>query len=235
MSGVPLAAGAAAARVATGAAAARASLAAVRGGGEPGPDRPLVLLLHGYGSSEHDLAALGPLLPDDVAWAAVRAPLALGGGAHAWFPIGVPGSPDPAPVEAATAALRAWVEHEVDAAVPVVPLGFSQGGLMATQLLRAEPERYSAAVVLAGFVLAGSVPGDAVLAERRPPVLWVRGDADRVIAADAVARTEAWLPGHSTLRRVVHPGLGHGVSPAVVDDVVGFLADHRPAGAHAGV
>jgi pimeloyl-ACP methyl ester carboxylesterase len=41
----------------------------------------------------------------------------------------------------------------------VAAVGFSQGGLMATQLLRTRPERVAAIVVLSGFVQAAPPPG----------------------------------------------------------------------------
>ena len=50
----------------------------------PTPPRPLVVLLHGRGSHEREILALAPHLPDGAAYAAVRAPIAEGGG-YAWF------------------------------------------------------------------------------------------------------------------------------------------------------
>ncbi|HEY3436549.1 MAG TPA: phospholipase [Actinotalea sp.] len=195
----------------------------VRGGRAAAPGRPLLLLLHGYGSNEQDLAGLGASLPG-WSWASVRAPLTLGRGAYAWFPVTTPGSPDPSGVGAGTQALLAWVDATVEPGRPVVPIGFSQGGVMASQLLRAAPERVPTAAILAGFVLPGEQPGDAVLAAARPPVFYGRGDADRVIAGDAVARTDAWLPGISTPDSHVYPGLGHGISAAMLEDLASFLA-----------
>ena len=39
--------------------------------------RPLLVLLHGYGSNEQDLFGLRPYLPDAFVVASVRAPLSL--------------------------------------------------------------------------------------------------------------------------------------------------------------
>ena len=52
--------------------------------GPSDPDAPLVVLLHGRGSNETDTIALADHLPDGLAYAAVRAPIAEGGG-YAWF------------------------------------------------------------------------------------------------------------------------------------------------------
>lgn len=197
-----------------------------------GPDgatpRAAVLLLHGFGSNERDLAGLVPALQLELPWASLRAPLPAGPGA-AWFQITTPGSPDAEPVEAATAAIWAWVDEHLDAATRVVPIGFSQGGLMATQLLRTRPERVLAPVVLGGFVLGAPQPADDVLAATRPAVFWGRGAEDRVIAAHAVTRTADWLPRHASLVERLYPGLAHSISADEIADVREFLsAQLRP-------
>ena len=199
--------------------------AAVLRGGAAAAGAPLVLLLHGFGSSERDLPGIMQHLPEGLAWASLRAPLALGNGGNAWVPITVPGRPDPAMVTESTAAVLDWLDEHVAETTPVIPLGFSQGGLMATQLLRNRPDRFAAAVVLAGFTLDGGQPGDGGLAAARPPLFYGRGDADPVIAADAVARTIAWLPEHVTLTQRTYDGLGHGISAEELADVAAFLVD----------
>jgi len=189
----------------------------------PAETRRVVVMLHGYGSNEADLASLAPALPRDLAWASLRAPIALAPGSYSWFPITVPGNPQPKPVLAATDTISAWIDETIPAGTDIVALGFSQGGLMASQLLRAVPRRVQAAVILGGFVLSSPLPGDDALATERPPVFSGRGESDTVIAADAVARAQAWLPGHSTLTERVYPGLGHGIDATELADVVAFL------------
>jgi phospholipase/carboxylesterase len=186
----------------------------------------VVLLLHGYGANEHDLTGLVPELALELPWASLRAPLEMGNGGAAWFAITAPGDPAPEPIAAATDALWAWVDEFVPATTRIVPIGFSQGGFMATQLLRTRPGRVLAPVVLAGFVLGTEQPADELLAIDRPAVFWGRGDADGVITPDAVDRTAAFLPDHSTLTQRMYPGLGHGISAQEIADVRAFLADH---------
>ncbi|MGY4858604.1 alpha/beta hydrolase [Cryobacterium sp. AP23] len=191
---------------------------------------PVVLLLHGYGSNENDLAGLVPALGLSLPWASLRAPLELGNGGAAWFTITTPGNPDAEPVARATDAIWAWVDAHVASTTPVIPIGFSQGGLMASQLLRTRPERVLAPIVLGGFVLGAAQPGDATLAESRPPVFWGRGSEDRVIGEPAISRTSAFLPTHSTLVERMYPGLAHGINAAEIDDVRSFLTLNAGAG-----
>ncbi|WP_160141125.1 MULTISPECIES: alpha/beta hydrolase [Cryobacterium] len=191
----------------------------------------VALLLHGFGSNERDLTGLIPALCLRLPWASLRAPVELGSGGAAWFTITTPGSPEPQPVADATDAIWAWVDTHVDARTRVIPIGFSQGGLMASQLLRTRPERILATVVLGGFVLGAAQPGDGILAAILPPVFWGRGALDRVIAEPAIARTTAYLPRHSSLVERVYPGLAHGIDGAEIGDVREFLTTHVGGGA----
>lgn len=192
-----------------------------------GPDdAPLVLLLHGYGSHEQDLPSLMPHLPDGLASAAVRAPLTLGPGAYAWVPIGVPGRPDETVAEASTQALLSWLDEFVPAERQIVLLGFSQGGLMVSQLLRHRPDRFVAGLVLSGFVLDAVLPGDHALQAKKVPVFFGHGDADLVIAHDATARASTWLASHTALTEKSYPGLVHAISADELADINEFLTAH---------
>jgi phospholipase/carboxylesterase len=185
----------------------------------------VAVFLHGYGSNERDLVALASGLPEEMPWASLRAPLPVGPDGFAWFRITEPGNPDPAAVEAATDAIWSWVDAALPTKSRVVPIGFSQGGLMASQLLRTAPERVLAPVILGGFVQAGVQPADQQLRDSRPVVFSGRGAEDRVIAEAAVARTDAWLPQYTTPTSRLYPGLGHGIDARVLADVGEFLAE----------
>jgi phospholipase/carboxylesterase len=185
-------------------------------------ERPLLLLLHGYGSHEGDLFGFAPYLPLSPVLASVRAPLPEGPG-FAWFPLSgqVTLAQLSDSVDAATDALVEWIG--TTGATKVGVLGFSQGGAMGLQLMRAAPELVDFVVSIAGFVLPGDRPGDAQLRETRPPVFWGRGTLDSVIPRDAVAYTQSWLPEHATLDERIYEGLAHSVSETELRDVVAFL------------
>ncbi|WP_062073185.1 alpha/beta hydrolase [Demequina sediminicola] len=183
---------------------------------------PVLVLLHGYGSHEQDLPGITAWLPRHLPWISFRAPLPMPGGGAAWFPLSLPDEPAQGPVDMATSQLWEWLDAEVPER-PLVPLGFSQGGLMATQLLRTRPERIAATVMLAGFVTEdGSMP-DETLAQHQPEVFWGRGDRDSVIWLEAVHRTDAWLntSTRATIRN--YPNLGHAVNESELQDVAEFL------------
>ncbi|WP_437773701.1 alpha/beta hydrolase [Arthrobacter sp. KNU40] len=184
----------------------------------------VALFLHGFGSNEHDLGPLAPALGLNLPWASLRAPLELGNGGAAWFSIITPGNPEAGAVEKATESIWAWVDANVEPGSLIVPIGFSQGGLMVSQLLRTRPERVLAPVVLGGFVLGAPQPGDETLRTGRPTLFWGRGSEDRVIAPMAITRSNEYLPQHTSLIERVYPGLAHGINAPMLDDVRDFLA-----------
>jgi phospholipase/carboxylesterase len=193
--------------------------------------RPLVLVMHGMGSHERDLAGLFGFLPADAVYASLRAPLVspqpiVNG--FEWFPIGVPGDPGADVLEPAAAAVLAWldrVEAAHGAPRAVAAMGFSQGGAMSIQLLRTAPERVSVGVNLSGFAASAPFPGDAVLADTRPPLFWGFDRADPIIAPSAIVRTAEFVPGHFTATVREYPGIAHSISGEELADVAAFLAE----------
>ena len=187
--------------------------------------RPLLVLLHGYGSHEGDLFSLAPGLPLDPVIAAVRAPLLAGPG-HAWFTLGpdIPIEEQGGAVDESAAAVLEWLDTTESTSIGL--LGFSQGGAVALQLLRLQSERFRYALALAGFVVGAEHPGDAALAAVRPPVFYGRGTIDDRIPASTVALTESWLPQHTTPTIRIYEGLGHGISNAELKDVNAFISAH---------
>jgi phospholipase/carboxylesterase len=187
--------------------------------------RPLLVLLHGYGSHEGDLFQLSPRLPLGSTIASVRAPVAESGG-WAWFSFADRGVAQPRDdeVEQSTSAVLDWLDTLDYQSVSL--LGFSQGAVVALQAMRAQPERFRSITALSGFVADGNSDNDDKLAELRPPVFWGRGTLDQVIPASAVERTAQWLPAHSDATIRIYENMAHSVSSDELTDVTAFLRDH---------
>lgn len=187
--------------------------------------RPLLVLLHGYGSHEGDLFGLSPRLPLGPVIASLRAPLPENGG-NAWFTLmnSERGNPPAENVDAAATAVLDWLDTQEYTSVGL--LGFSQGAAVSLQMLRHAPARFAATVALSGFLAGGGHPGDAELAELRPPVFVGRGTADTIITEAAVARTEEWLPVHTDSTYRIYEDLAHSISAEELTEVSAFLATH---------
>jgi phospholipase/carboxylesterase len=106
---------------------------------------------------------------------------------------------------------------------------------MALQLMRSAPARFDYGVQLAGFVVDDAQPGDQVLAHRRPPFFWGRGELDAVIPGQAIVRTRSWMAAHTSSQEVVYPQMGHDVAGREVTDVVSFVARMLPARSRRGI
>ncbi len=110
-----------------------------------GPAQQLVLLFHGYGADEHDMAPLGRRLAaefENACVVSVRSPQACEAGAgYQWFP--VRGIDEHRRAERVAQALPQFVDtvrhwqHETSTSVAQTALvGFSQGGIMALESTR---------------------------------------------------------------------------------------------------
>ena len=190
-----------------------------------GGGAPLVVLLHGRGANESDIAGLADELPGGLAYAAVRAPIAEGGG-YAWFANRGIGRP----VAESLAATMAWFRQWLDEAAPtgerrpVVLVGFSGGAAFAGGLILDDPARYAGAAVL-----YGTLPFDAGVPTTPGrlsgvPILVAQGEADTVIPRELLDRTWSYL--HSDAGAVVtgiRAAGGHGIAPEVLDGLRTWL------------
>lgn len=207
-----------------------AQLAAIASKNWPEPSashsQPVAVFLHGYGADEQDLASLSALLPQDMAWASVRAPLALPWGGHAWFNLSDANNPDASEVAAATSLLWDWLDQMLPPHTPIVPIGFSQGGMIAIELLTGRPEQIGPLVFLSSYVIPSTRQAQPPTFPIRPQVFWGRGDQDPLFTPDTISQTHTWLHTHADVTEVTYPGLGHGISQEEVEDIRSFLARH---------
>jgi phospholipase/carboxylesterase len=191
--------------------------------GSTDPGAPLVVLLHGRGSDEEQIAGLAGHLPPELSYAAVRAPIAEGGG-YAWFANRGIGRPVAESLAETMAWFRTWLDAE-HAARPVLLVGFSGGAAFAGGLLLADPRRWAGAAIL-----LGTLPFDAGLPVEDGrlggvPGLVAQGDADTVIPRELLDRTWSYLHDSSGAVLTAHrdPG-GHGISAETLAVLSGWLA-----------
>jgi phospholipase/carboxylesterase len=190
-------------------------------------DAPLVVLLHGRGSNEQEILTLADHLPAGLAYAAVRAPIAEGGG-YAWFANRGIGRPVAESLAETMAWFRNWLD-QVAAGRRVLLVGFSGGAAFAGGLLLSDPGRYDGVAILYGTLpFDAGVPVDA---DRLAgvPVFVAQGDADTVIPRDLLDRTWSYLHCGSgatvTSRR--DPG-GHGISQQTLAELRHWLSEQAP-------
>lgn len=196
----------------------------------PGVDAKfIVVLLHGFGSHERDLLPLVHHLGLPATVISLRAPLSSPfPGGFAWYPItSDPGTVSSSARAGVTEALRQWSSDSglLDQDLPIVPIGFSQGGAMVVELLRSFPERFAAGVVLSGFALErgnepGPVPSTVI------PVFWGYDPDDPIVTDPLQRATRDRLHTEFTVSEHQYRGIGHGVGTDELNDLRGFLQRH---------
>lgn len=150
---------------------------------------PMLVLLHGYGSNEHDLFSLAQYLDPRLVIVSARAPYALMPGSYAWFELGfTPGgiTVDPGQAELSRTHIVRLVEEAIGSygASPAKVLlgGFSQGAMMAAAVALSRPDLISGAILMSGMV-----PRELLTSIARPeqlagmPILMVHGTYDQVL------------------------------------------------------
>jgi phospholipase/carboxylesterase len=190
------------------------------------PDGALVLL-HGRGADEHDLAGLLDELDPERRLLGVtpRGPLSLPpGGAH-WYRLGGIPTPEPTTFRATFAGVAAFLD-----ALPVPPErtvlgGFSQGAVMSLALgLAADRPRPAAIVALSGFL--PRVEGFPLQLEGldRLPVAVAHGTLDPVIPVGLGRDTAARLAaaGADVLWR--ESPVPHTIDPRLLPELAAFVA-----------
>ena len=191
---------------------------------------PLLILAHGYGSHEADLFDLADYLDDRFFVVSVRAPLSMGGGAYAWYPLDFTASGiehKHAEARAGREALAAFVDevtkaYDVDTN-RVYLAGFSQGGIMSLAVGLTHPTKVSGVVVMSGLLLPEVIAEAATGGDRRLPVIAVHGKWDEVIPVSFgrdIAAGVADLPVDFTYHE--YP-MGHQVSAESLADIDAWL------------
>ena len=196
--------------------------------GSTDPSAPLVVLLHGRGSHEREILGVAAHLPDGPAYAAVRAPIAEGGG-YAWFANRGIGRPVASSLDETMAWFRGWLDDVAPPGRPVILVGFSGGAAFAGGLVLADPGRFAGAAILYGTLPfeAGLPIDDGRLAHL--PVFVAQGDQDHVIPRELLDRTWSYLLGESGAPTVARrdPG-GHGMTHGTLHALHEWVA-HRLA------
>lgn len=196
---------------------------------------PTILALHGWGASAHDLLGLSPYLHAGEALVLCpQGPVAFQTGpgqvGYGWFPIRSGGPMDPAEFAKGRDVLRAFVDEALEQ-LPVDPrkvavLGFSQGGVMAFDLVLRDPARFAGLVGLSTWLpndLANTIPLSEAL--QGLPVMVQHGRSDPMISVDRGRETRDRLTRMGVDLSYREYEMQHEVGPESLRDLVGWLEE----------
>jgi len=195
------------------------------------PPTRLLALLHGVGGNETNLIPLGQEVTGDTLVVFPRAPLEIGAGQFAWFPVrfGADGPQiDFDEAMRSTHALQSFLRdlqarHGIRASRSVIA-GFSQGGIMSANVGLTAPDVVSGVGVLSGRILPDIEPLVADAASLRTlDVLVVHGVQDNKLPPTWAQKADALLTRldvpHATR---LYPA-GHEISAAMQRDFLSWL------------
>lgn len=194
---------------------------------------PLLILLHGYGSNEHDLFGLSPYLDERFFIVSVRAPLMLMPGGYAWFELGITPNGvtfDPVQVGSSFARVTNFIQEAIDAyqvdASQVFLLGFSQGAMISAGITLTKPDLVTGVVLM-----SGSIPSQDLLPIAPPeqlvdkPFLVTHGTVDEVLPISH-GRASRDLLQQLPVNLVYHEyPMGHEINMACLQDMTTWLKE----------
>jgi phospholipase/carboxylesterase len=194
---------------------------------------PVIVALHGWGASAHDLIGLAPIL--DGGRSIVLCPqgpvaFEVGTGAvgYGWFPLATGRPPDPAELRKGVDAIQgfldqALVSHPVDPR-KVVLLGFSQGGVMAYELALRAPGSYAGLVALSSWLPTGlvdSIPSSPEL--ENLPTLVIHGTQDPMISVDLARQSRDALAQLGVPASYREYEMGHEINQDALRQLISWL------------
>ncbi len=194
-----------------------------------------ILALHGWGASAHDLIGLSPIIEAGEALVLcpqgpVEVPVGPQMKGFGWFPIAAGAPPDPGEFQLGAVAVKDFLE-EAKEIYPIDPrkivvLGFSQGGVMAYDLVLRNPGEFAGLAALSSWLpetLAGTIPKSPE--HENFPVLVLHGTEDPMIPIDRARESrDALLPLGVSLTYREHE-MEHGISPEALRDLVMWIRE----------
>ncbi len=197
---------------------------------------PMLVLLHGYGSNEHDLFGLAPYLDERLLIVSARAPLTLMPGGYAWFNLGFEQgggmSFDLPGMLRQVERVAAFVEEAAAAygADPkrIVLGGFSQGAIMTAATLVRRPGLLAGALLLSGALFPGSEaqilpPGFDPETLAGLPVLITHGTHDPVLPVELGRACRSLLERYPVELTYREYPMGHEINLESLRDVADWL------------
>lgn len=192
----------------------------------PNPKARL-LLLHGVGSNETNLASIAASLPEGIEVLLLRGPLQIGPQGFAWYQVNFTSNGPSFSYEQAESS-RQLLQSFIEAlpALPTVIAGFSQGGIMSSSIGVTEPELVKGFALLSGRMLREIEPQMASAERLRATSAFIaHGQRDGVLPIDWAKEADAWLDRIGVVHETHHYDMAHEIVAEELADFSRWLSN----------
>ena len=187
--------------------------------------RARLVLLHGVGGNETNLAGLASLVPEEVEVLLVRSRLQIAVEGFAWFQVNFTND-GPIIVEEQADASRQKLVQFVTAlpSLPTVIAGFSQGGILSASVGLSAPHCVAGFGVLSGRILPELAPRVAsTQALSSLSAFIAHGHDDNKLPVSWAQKADAWLTRLNVKHETHLYDMGHEITSEEVDDFILWL------------
>lgn len=200
---------------------------------DDGSPEYLMILLHGYGASGHDLIGLSDIfdqiIPQTV-YLSPHAPTPTGMGGYQWFPIRDLSNRE---LETGTISIAPYVHDFIDQALAYYKIkpenliisGFSQGSMISMHVAMEREIAPAAVMAYSGALTA--VDGIEKRIKSKPPILICHGGDDPVVLPSYTTKATDILSGLGfNVESYIFPGYLHTIPPEALRASLKFLNTH---------
>ncbi len=191
---------------------------------------PLLVLLHGRGTDEHDLIGLAPYLDERLHIVSARAPFRFQWGpGYAWYDIEEVGKPDrdkfPQSREMIKELIDSLQREKKGVKNKTFLLGFSMGSVMACAVSLAYPEIVKGVVAHSGYIAEGDNTNYNWNDAKKVEYFIAHGAADPVIPVHFGKRAEELMRQHDMNFNYKEYPIAHQISEESLRDFSQWLKD----------
>jgi len=196
---------------------------------------PLLILLHGYGSNEHDLFSFANELPAELLIISAKAPLTIMPNSYAWYTIHLDNSEGKFSDIPQALKSRETIAYFIDEikeryaiteASKTFLLGFSQGTILSYAVALNYPEKVQHVIALSGYINHELLP--EVLdnsAYKNLDFFVSHGTVDQVLPLEWGQKAAPFLKSLN-IDTIYHEyPVGHGVAPQNFYDLKNWIED----------
>ena len=196
---------------------------------------PTIVALHGWGANGHDLLGLAPYFHGGEALVLcpqgpVTVPVGEGVVGYGWFPLSGGAEFDASALTMAGLRLKTFLDqafevHPVDPKHLLI-MGFSQGGVMAYDLVLRDPGSYTGLVAMSSWLPPELKPSAELGSDHAHlPVMVVHGTEDPMIPVDRARESRDRLIELGLSPTYREYEMQHEIRPEALRDIVGWTEE----------